>query len=59
MCIKTILPLAAFFIGTLAMGQNDIENVVVETYYISDANDATDTIGGGLAGRLTHVPRVH
>jgi hypothetical protein len=26
-----------------------IENVIVETYYISDASDATDTTGGGLA----------
>src|SRR4030095_5848126 len=25
-----------------------IENVLVETYYVSDANDATDTIGGFL-----------
>ncbi|HMC96331.1 MAG TPA: T9SS type A sorting domain-containing protein [Flavobacteriales bacterium] len=32
-----------------ASAQNDIENVIVETYYISDANDATDTIGGTLA----------
>lgn len=30
-------------------GQNEIENVLVETYYISDANDATDTTGGALA----------
>lgn len=29
--------------------QGDIENVIVETYYVSDANDATDTIGGTLA----------
>lgn len=26
----------------------DIENVIVETYYVSDANDATDTDGGTL-----------
>ncbi len=25
-----------------------LENIVVELYYISDANDATDTLGGGL-----------
>lgn len=38
--------------------QNDIENVRVETYYISDANDATDTTGGGLvAGSRTY--RIH
>lgn len=28
--------------------QGELENVIVETYYISDANDATDVIGGGL-----------
>lgn len=32
-----------------ARAQHDIENVMVETYYISDASDATDTIGGSLA----------
>lgn len=30
------------------VAQNDIEDVRVEVYYISDANDATDAIGGGL-----------
>lgn len=35
--------------------QSDIEQVTVETYYISDVNDATDTIGGGLAaGSITY-----
>ncbi|MFN8697691.1 MAG: T9SS type A sorting domain-containing protein [Flavobacteriales bacterium] len=29
--------------------QSDIENIVVEKYYISDENDATDTDGGALA----------
>lgn len=34
---------------TLALhAQNDIENVRVETYYVADGNDATDTVGGGL-----------
>lgn len=28
--------------------QGEIENVIVETYYVADANDATDTIGGGV-----------
>lgn len=32
-----------------------VENVIVETYYISDANDATDTTGGGIeAGTKTY-----
>jgi len=35
--------------------QIDIENVIVETYYVSDANDATDTDGGALAaGSVTY-----
>ncbi|MBL7950567.1 MAG: T9SS type A sorting domain-containing protein [Flavobacteriales bacterium] len=33
----------------VARAQNDIADVRVETYYIADANDATDTTGGGLA----------
>lgn len=52
--IKTKLPLAAALLASAlfqfsAFAQNDIENVRVETYYITEANDATDTIGGGLA----------
>lgn len=31
-----------------ANAQDAIKNVIVETYYVSDANDATDTIGGKL-----------
>jgi hypothetical protein len=30
-------------------GFSQLEKVIVEKYYISDANDATDTLGGGLA----------
>lgn len=30
-------------------GLSQLEKVIVEKYYISDANDATDTLGGGLA----------
>ena len=29
-------------------GFSQLEKVIVEKYYISDANDATDTLGGGL-----------
>jgi hypothetical protein len=32
--------------ATYAFAQNAVKNVIVETYYISDANDATDTTGG-------------
>lgn len=41
--------LCALCVPTVSLAQNDIENVVVETYYVSDANDATDTIGSMLA----------
>ena len=35
--------------------QAQIENVIVETYYISDSNDATDTTGGFLEeGSITY-----
>lgn len=38
-----------------AAAQADIENVIVETYYVSDANDATDLTGGGLTeGSVTY-----
>ncbi len=34
--------------GRSARAQGEIENIIVETYYIADANDATDTTGGTL-----------
>ncbi len=38
-----------------AMTQNAIENLIVETYYISDENDATDVDGGNLPeGSITY-----
>lgn len=53
MSMRHIIPatctlIMAIGLGTVSYAQNDIENVFVETYYVSDANDATDTIGGGL-----------
>jgi hypothetical protein len=45
--------LAAVICPLVTVAQNDIENVRVETYYITDASDATDTIGGGLAAGCT------
>jgi hypothetical protein len=37
------------------MTQNAIENLIVETYYISDENDATDVDGGNLPeGSITY-----
>ena len=44
-----------FFVLALSVSQlsAQVENVIVEKYYISDSNDATDTIGGGLPDRST------
>ncbi|MBK7944231.1 MAG: hypothetical protein IPJ85_02480 [Flavobacteriales bacterium] len=49
------------FIGLLmcfvtnAVAQSPLEGVIVETYYVSDANDATDVTGGGVAeGSVTY-----
>ncbi len=44
--IKSIFILAAAAMAASATAQNDIEALSVEIYYISDANDATDTDGG-------------
>lgn len=47
--------LALESIPSRAAAQDIIENVIVETYYISDASDATDVIGGGLTeGSVTY-----
>jgi len=47
--------LASALSGHRAIAQGEIENVIVETYYVSDANDATDVTGGGLtAGSVTY-----
>ncbi len=40
--------IAATLSLTSIIAQNAIKKVIVETYYISDANDATDTTGGFL-----------
>jgi hypothetical protein len=48
--------LASFLLLSFHLeAQNDIENLLVETYYVSDANDATDQDGGGLPeGSITY-----
>jgi hypothetical protein len=47
--------LALVLIGTRSAAQGELENVIVETYYVSDANDATDLTGGGLSeGSVTY-----
>jgi len=46
--IKNVLAaFAVMLTGSTAFSQG-LENVIVETYYVSDANDATDTDGGTL-----------
>ncbi len=45
----------AMLSGLVTWAQSDIEGLVVETYYVSDANDATDTDGGSLiTGSVTY-----
>jgi hypothetical protein len=46
--MKNILLLIFFFCILSVNAQDAIKNVIVETYYISDAKDATDTLGGKL-----------
>jgi hypothetical protein len=53
--MKNILILIFTFLVAFANAQDAIKNVIVETYYVSDANDATDTTGGKLeAGYKTY-----
>jgi len=45
----------ASFSSIVMSAQNDIQGIVVEKYYVSDANDATDTDGGILQeGHVTY-----
>lgn len=54
MKIKNILFAVLIFSMAYVNAFAQIERVIVETYYISDSNDATDTIGGVLeAGSKT------
>lgn len=46
--MKNILLFIFSFFMLYANAQDAIKNVIVETYYVSDAKDATDTIGGKL-----------
>jgi len=49
MNLRSLITLTLFFLFGLLHAQNEIEDVRVETYYIADANDATDGTGGVLA----------
>lgn len=46
--MKKLFFLALMIISFSLKGQEALKKVLVETYYISDANDATDTTGGHL-----------
>jgi hypothetical protein len=51
---RILLSLSIVFLSVFASGQG-LEDIIVEKYYISDANDATDTDGGTLvAGSVTY-----
>jgi hypothetical protein len=43
---KYILVLIVLLVHKICIAQ--VENVIVETYYVTDANDEADTIGGGI-----------
>ena len=54
-CTNVFVLAVMFLFAMNAKAQNAIENVIVEVYYISDVNDATDETGGGLpAGSKTY-----
>jgi len=46
---RSFFLLSLFALGRTLSAQNEIEDIRVETYYVSDANDATDEVGGTLA----------
>lgn len=45
--IMSVLAMHLFALSNQSFAQ--IENVIVETYYVTDVNDTTDTLGGGIA----------
>jgi hypothetical protein len=47
--MKYVLSILSVIVFTLSLNAQVIEKVIVETYYITDANDATDTTGGHLS----------
>ncbi len=47
--MKKSLLFASLIFGSLSLGAQGLENIIVETYYVSDANDATvNDLGGEL-----------
>lgn len=54
---RHLLPFVALLCPPAVLTAQDIEGVHVETYYVTDANDATDTIG--ISGGLTAGTRTY
>ena len=53
--MKNIVTLLLLVLAPCALFAQGLENIIVETYYVSDANDATDTDGGNLpVGSVTY-----
>lgn len=53
--IKRIIHICLVICTSYLASHAQIEQLIIETYYITDANDATDTIGGQLeAGSTTY-----
>ena len=53
--MKNILITAFFSLAFAFSSKAQLEKVIVEKYYVSDANDATDTSGGGVpVGSVTY-----
>lgn len=44
--IRLICIVTAFLLHSVTQGMAQIENLIVETWYVADANDATDTTEG-------------
>ena len=47
--MRTIIQLLIFVLSFSVTSYGQLEKVVIEKYYISDLNDATDVTGGGIA----------
>jgi len=53
--MKKLLPVFLLILITSALAAQGLEDVIVEKYYVSDANDATAAAGGTLpAGSITY-----
>jgi len=51
---KIIMGLGMLMLTAFAQGQNGLENIIVEKYYVSNAADATGSVGTLPAGSVTY-----